>query len=53
MCKPNRYFPPQIGFGQCFSTATEAKLEQIGTTERDITEIGLTKGFQRWIREGV
>lgn len=52
MCKPNKYFPPQIGFGQCFSTATEAKLGQIGTTERDITEIGLIKDFQRWIIEG-
>lgn len=47
MCKPNKYFPPQIGFGPCFSTATEAKLGQIGTTERDITEIGLIKDFSK------
>lgn len=46
MYKPNKYFPPQIGLGRCFITVTGAKLGQIGTTEEDITEIGLTMDFQ-------
>lgn len=26
---PDKHFPPQVAFGQCFITATETKLEQI------------------------